>query len=299
MKCPNCDAESVKPGRKFCSLSCSTSFRNKNNRKFELITGICEICKCEITFSSNVKKRFCSRKCSSIWKKTAYKGRALTNEWLMKINAHKTRDVVVKHGIFQCEKCQKTFETNTSLRSHHSYCSTIKDDGITCEKCGRFFKHKRSITFHMIMMHCDEKALKKRKEIIEKQKNAAANRLNQRTSKAEISFLEKLKNIFGDENVIHKFKVDGIKHEFDFYVPSINTIIEFDGDFWHGNPNTQVLSPRMKKQFMIDTNFTMKALNCGFCVQRVWESESDSYPEKIRIIKDTHDRSQICENKVN
>jgi very-short-patch-repair endonuclease len=104
-----------------------------------------------------------------------------------------------------------------------------------------------------------------------------------RNSKAELAFMSKMIEVHG-EGVIHKHRVDGIDHEFDFYVPSENILVEFDGDYWHGNPERYELTSRMKRQFRIDESFTRAAEKLGYVVKRVWESEALNYPFKLRTI---------------
>jgi hypothetical protein len=104
-----------------------------------------------------------------------------------------------------------------------------------------------------------------------------------RNSGAELAFMSKMIEVHG-EGVIHKHHIDGVNHEFDFYVPSENTLVEFDGDYWHGNPERHELTHKMKRQFRIDKSFTRAAESRGYVVRRVWESEAVNYPNKLRYI---------------
>ena len=82
--------------------------------------------------------------------------------------------------------------------------------------------------------------------------------------------------MLGDD-VVHKFKIEGITHEYDFFVPSKNVIIEFDGDYWHGNKKLYELSSRMKRQYQIDKVWNEKAIAAGYRIIRVWASESKDF----------------------
>jgi very-short-patch-repair endonuclease len=104
-----------------------------------------------------------------------------------------------------------------------------------------------------------------------------------RNSEAELAFKAKMIEIHGD-SVVHKHRVDGINHEFDFYVPSENLLVEFDGDYWHGNSEKHELTSKMKRQYQIDVSFTRAAEKLGYKVKRVWESEAVNYPLKLRTI---------------
>ena len=80
--------------------------------------------------------------------------------------------------------------------------------------------------------------------------------------------------------------IPGYSHVYDVLVPSTKTIIEFDGDFWHGNKKHYELSDRMKRQFRLDESNGAKAAALGYNVVRVWQSESSAYIERLR--KDKH-----------
>jgi hypothetical protein len=67
-----------------------------------------------------------------------------------------------------------------------------------------------------------------------------------------------------------------VKHEYDFYISSLNLIVEFDGDYWHGNPALFELDARMKQQYRIDESWTEKAKVGGYYLTRVWASSMQS-----------------------
>jgi very-short-patch-repair endonuclease len=104
-----------------------------------------------------------------------------------------------------------------------------------------------------------------------------------RNSEAEVAFMSKMIEVHGD-GVVHKYRVEGINHEFDFYVPGENVLVEFDGDYWHGNPDKHELTFKMKRQFRIDESFTRAAEKLGYIVRRVWGSDAVDYPHKLRRI---------------
>jgi hypothetical protein len=106
---------------------------------------------------------------------------------------------------------------------------------------------------------------------------AAQTRVNQSTSKPEIEFFVNLKNFFGEDKVIHKFKFAGCSHEYDYFIPSKNLIIEFDGDYWHGNKLFHELTPRMMKQYQVDRAWDEKAVEAGYNIRRIWQSDSKNF----------------------
>jgi hypothetical protein len=70
-------------------------------------------------------------------------------------------------------------------------------------------------------------------------------------------------------------------------------IIEFDGDYWHGNINLFPITARSVKQKNIDKYYTDKALQAGYDIVRVWDSEQNKF------IKELLNGSQNNENSFN
>jgi len=65
-------------------------------------------------------------------------------------------------------------------------------------------------------------------------------------------------------------------YQCDFLIPSLKTIIECDGDYWHGNPRR--FTGEKLKEFQIqqrekDQQRTEQLVNHGYKVIRLWESE--------------------------
>lgn len=79
-------------------------------------------------------------------------------------------------------------------------------------------------------------------------------------SKGELELLEKLQKQLGE--VVHQFTVPNYHRVYDFYIPLLNLIVEYDGDYWH----------REEKYLNKDSRDTAKALKKGFKIFRYWES---------------------------
>ena len=79
-------------------------------------------------------------------------------------------------------------------------------------------------------------------------------------SRGEKELLEKLIEKFGE--VIHQFTVPNYHRVYDMYIPSLNLIVEYDGDYWH----------REEKYLPKDSIDTAKAIKRGFKIFRYWES---------------------------
>jgi len=79
-------------------------------------------------------------------------------------------------------------------------------------------------------------------------------------SKGEQELLNKLKEKFDD--VVSQFTIPRYHRVYDIYIPSLNLIVEYDGDYWH----------REEKYLNKDYKDTAKALKRGFKIFRYWES---------------------------
>lgn len=88
--------------------------------------------------------------------------------------------------------------------------------------------------------------------------------------------LDSLNIVYHRQHLIaHKFCVDA-------FVPSLNLIIQFDGDYWHGNPRKfPNLDTRQLKRKRLDTSQDAYMKKCGYTVLRVWESDLMKRPDTI------------------
>jgi len=74
----------------------------------------------------------------------------------------------------------------------------------------------------------------------------------------------------------------------DAYVNDLNLIIQFDGDYWHGNTKIfETLNEHQAKQKIKDNNANAFAIEKGYNLIRCWECNlTEEYLEKlIHIIK--------------
>jgi G:T-mismatch repair DNA endonuclease (very short patch repair protein) len=78
----------------------------------------------------------------------------------------------------------------------------------------------------------------------------------------------------GIEFYTHQYK--GIKHDYqtDIFIPSLNLVIECDGDYWHANP-LKFTNPsnRQLKQIDKDKIRTKELKEKGYNVLRLWECD--------------------------
>jgi very-short-patch-repair endonuclease len=80
--------------------------------------------------------------------------------------------------------------------------------------------------------------------------------------------LTELKVVFESQKIV------GTKI-YDFYIPSINMLVEIDGDYYHANPEIYEgkESKMQKKNIENDVYKDTLALGLGYKIERVWESD--------------------------
>lgn len=103
------------------------------------------------------------------------------------------------------------------------------------------------------------------------------------SSKIEKEFIEKCVKPLGiDFNT--QYYIKDLYHYCDVYIPSKNTIIEFQGDYWHGNPKKyekEELSEHQLKKVEKDEILREYCKNNGIKLIEVWESDYNKNNEKI------------------
>ena len=81
----------------------------------------------------------------------------------------------------------------------------------------------------------------------------------------------------------------------DIYIPSIKTIIECDGDYWHGNPklngNFMKFSRKIREQRIKDFERTSQLEEKGYKVIRLWGSEIRTI--NVEVLKDKLSKTLI------
>ena len=69
----------------------------------------------------------------------------------------------------------------------------------------------------------------------------------------------------------------------DAFVPAAATVVQMDGDYWHGNPR-RYPNPdsRQRKRMSQDRSQDAYMAACGYTVVRIWESELRDDSEAVR-----------------
>lgn len=245
-RCPVCDVEfSVVPSRAdalYCSLTCK-------GIASRLKPIICKTCGDEFTpkhLHNNPK--YCSRKCSGEGRKTGTN--RLCNVCGQEFYAKSDSTLCCSLDCANqwqgrnkveliCGVCQKTYKVSPSSRNR-KYCS------IECRDKSEEAKA------HLINMN------------VMQQQKLTPNRLEQ----AGYKVLSDLEIEYQSQVLIaNKFCVDAL-------VPAYNLIIQFDGDYWHGNP-VRFPEPdkRQMRRIALDQSQDKYLTKCGYRVLRIWESD--------------------------
>lgn len=99
-----------------------------------------------------------------------------------------------------------------------------------------------------------------------------------------------------------EFVIPGTRYKADGYIKSSNTIFEFHGDFWHGNPelyDETELNPKLGISYgELYTRTKTKSkliIDKGFNLIEVWENDWKKFIKAVRIIqkkyRDTHNEN--------
>ena len=109
-------------------------------------------------------------------------------------------------------------------------------------------------------------------------------------SKPEIKWLESLGIPDTKETCQVKIQIGEKYIKVDGYIPETNTIYEFYGDFWHGNPsiyNPENINVRNKKTFgelYEETQRKRKLIiDAGYNLAEIWENEFNALLKKLEV----------------
>jgi very-short-patch-repair endonuclease len=197
------------------------------------------------------------------------KDRKFCNQKCCKNHSKKGVDV----ECYQCgKKCYKPKNKNHCKKTFCSKkCSMDYQRGRRpvriCIFCGQTFHKKARADAKYCSWECRRKSPENIKHLAEIRKKQCGKKENKLEKKGyeilkELGYKIEKQYIYGDRLLA------------DAYIPKLNLLIQFDGDYWHGNirvfPN---LSDQQKKQQKKDAKANAYALKCGYNLVRCWESE--------------------------
>lgn len=149
-----------------------------------------------------------------------------------------------------------------------------------CEVCGKDFVRSQSYIKRGSNKFCSNECRYKSQDFLSQ--SAQMNKVQQdktvnNLERLGYKTLSELGIEFIPQHVI------GSKFCVDAFLPGLNIVVQFDGDYWHGNPEGfPVLSDRQAKRVKLDQSQDRYFLACGFSVLRIWESE---FKKDIEAVK--------------
>ena len=155
---------------------------------------------------------------------------------------------------------------------------------ITCIQCGK--KVKLSPSFKS-QKYCSDRC---RYDSEEFKQMLAEN--NAKNNKGHLNNFEKMAYALMNEMGINftSQHIIGGKFTVDAFISSKNTVVQFDGDYWHGNKDMfPTPDHRQKKRMALDISQDAYMKACGINVIRVWQSEFkniESVKSKLSILLD-------------
>ena len=187
-----------------------------------------------------------------------------------------------KRNIYLKEKCKREFmsKANTIHENIYDYSKSVYEDAVSkviviCKTHGEF---SISPNNHLRGRGCPA---------------CGSSNQHSRISMGWLLFMEKryLTEIQHAKN-FGEFVIPETRYKADGYIKSSNTIFEFHGDFWHGNPKLydgSKINPRVGITYGELYNQTIEKskvlLEKGYTLIEIWENDWKKFIKSIRILQ--------------
>ena len=258
----------VKPHRVLTAQFCTRSCKAEHSKKNSGATRICPVCQSSFYAKGNPSSRgkYCSRQCGAVGRR---KGKEIVCEYCGE-PAYKSPAFLLGHRHHFCSlPCQIEWQR----RSKTEY---------TCKVCGEKFKCSPSkernsgYTIKYCSMVCRNSDPDFRKHYgrmnLIQQQIKGLNKLEYAGQSLLISL-----GVEFDEQVLlyDKFCVDVVLQD-------SSIIIQWDGDYWHGNPaRFPVLDKRQANRKRLDESQDAYLAKCGHRILRFWEMDVNKNPQLV------------------
>jgi G:T-mismatch repair DNA endonuclease (very short patch repair protein) len=136
--------------------------------------------------------------------------------------------------------------------------------------------------------HSRESIDKMKLTIQEKYSSGKFNSFTRSISKAEREIMKYLTD--NGINFISQYIIKGSPLRYDLYLPNKNIIIEYYGDYWHGNPKIYKKDSLLgrgtnkytaEEKWATDKKKENYAINAGYSISIIWESDFNSNKHNI------------------
>ena len=218
-----------------------------------------------------------------------------------------------KNGqIVPCSHCKADVYVRKSLleeRTDHFCCQEHyfvwwgrNKDVYTCCICEKTFKWSPSRKFQNNVKYCSLQCRDK-----DPQRTEMLILMNQKQQTMRQSSIETIGYAMLDDLGIEYLPQHMIAKKFcvDAFVPSLGIVIQFDGDYWHGNSaKFDVLDERQLKRSRLDFSQDRYMKKCGYQVLRVWESTIKKQPDLVQdlfrqtLIQQSQNQSLLETNQI-
>lgn len=145
-----------------------------------------------------------------------------------------------------------------------------------CAICGASFKTSPSVRRLYCSLACRDADPKRREMLL------AMNLRQQRGAQTRIEsigygMLAETGEVFFRQHLI------GGRFTVDAFVPAAGLVVQFDGDYWHCNPDKfDVPDARQKRRMRLDASQDAYMRACGYRVLRLWETDILRRPDHVR-----------------
>ena len=235
--------------QKTCSETCQTVHR-KNRRKVSddnvTVIRACKFCGEPFKAKRYKSKAFCDRSCASKY----YIQDGTYDKWRLRTNE--------RQGFYgSCKMCQQPIYLEPRFKTMESL---VKLCGIECEK-----------SYFASLFSGDQNPMHG-KRLTEQQKDKQKSTLFERYGVTNAYFLAKRSTVSKPQRELYnslcetyacKLEVllpfHTVRYFADIFIPELNVIVEFMGNYWHCNPT------------MYEENYWHKKK--GLCAKEIWEAD--------------------------
>jgi very-short-patch-repair endonuclease/endogenous inhibitor of DNA gyrase (YacG/DUF329 family) len=279
----------------YCSRDCHYKSGKPRPNRRNGTNKDCEVCGSTFYVSkTSLDQKYCSRACKGIASRKPTKVCPVCGkEWQPKPggrpNPYCSRECFAigrRTGTWlPCPICGKDFYKPKS--SNRRFCSNEclhtwqrrTKVSYTCIICGKEFKwspsREKQNNVKYCSITCRNADPKQREHLL---------RMNQLQQVLSPSSIERIGYGMLDSLGVDYLTQHMIGGKFcvDAFLPEHKLVIQFDGDYWHGNPTKfPTLDHRQTRRKKLDLSQDAYMNVCGYTVVRIWESELKKHPHTV------------------
>lgn len=257
-----------------------------------LIWGKCKnpTCRKQFTYLSCTPRKFCCRRCFAIW----YKGKPKPKGFGSKVSkASRGKPKPWQRGSKNINYGNKT-QGRPDI--HEKFLLAVKKRGQPWSRKEKLAHSKRMLgdCNKMRGKHHSEKTKNILSKIMKKRYADGIMHIKRyKRSKAEKAIGAFIRST--GIQVETQFHIPGVSYRYDFYIPECNLIIEYQGNYWHGNPEKYYIGSTVAMQnigriavediWQRDFNKYKEAASRGYKIVYIWETAYKKHGNKL--IKET------------